>query len=208
MGKLGERVIRTLLALDGALIRGALAFVLAKQEDIDVVAELGHADDLGTAIRSTRPDVAVICGDLVQPESWRNPDPLAFGRQCALLVLVDSRRVAALSAALGSRTSSVGFLGNDATPEQLVEGVRRLTRGEPVLDPDLVVAALTRTSPLTSRELEVLSIAAQGWPVAEIAAKLDLSPGTVRNHLSRITGKAGARTRIEAVRIAREAGWI
>ena len=178
------------------------------QDDIDVVAELDHTGDIGAAIRSARPDVAVICGDMVHPESWRDADPLAFGRPCALLVLVDSRRVAALSAALGSRTSSIGFLGNDATPEQFVEGVRRLARGEPVLDPDLVVAALTRTSPLTSRELEVLSIAAQGWPVAEIAAKLGLAPGTVRNHLSRITGKSGARTRIEAVRIAREAGWI
>jgi two-component system response regulator DesR len=207
-GRLGERVIRTLLALDGALIRGAVAFVLDAQHDIDVVAEVDHVGDLGATIRSTRPDIVVTCGDLLQPEDWRDHDPSVFGRTCALLVLVDSRRVAALSAAFGSRVSSVGFLSNDATPEQLIEAVRRLARGESVLDPDLVVAALTRTSPLTSRELEVLGIAAQGWPVAEIAAKLGLSPGTIRNHLSRITGKAGARTRIEAVRIAREAGWI
>ncbi|GAB3979643.1 response regulator transcription factor [Plantactinospora veratri] len=76
------------------------------------------------------------------------------------------------------------------------------------MDADLVVAALSRDNPLTEREVEVLEIAAEGWPVVEIASKLSLSAGTVRNHLSRIAGKTGARTRIEAIRIARERGWI
>jgi two-component system, NarL family, response regulator DesR len=88
------------------------------------------------------------------------------------------------------------------------EGIRRLYRREPVLDADLVVAALRTRSPLTPQEVRVLQAAAEGWPVKEIARKLGLSPGTVRNYLSRVIAKTGARTRIEAVHIAQQAGWV
>jgi two-component system response regulator DesR len=200
-------VIRTLLALDGALVRGALAFVLTTHDDIDVVAELDRSEQIYPAMRSKRPDVAVIDLDLFGAE--RRTDgvgPYEYG--CPVLVLADPRRSRALKHALHAQTRTIGFLGHHVHPQRVVEGVRRLFRGEPVVDADLVVAALNKESPLTLREAEVLEIAAEGWPVVEVAAKLSLSPGTVRNHLSRIATKAGARTRIEAVRIARESGWI
>jgi two-component system response regulator DesR len=200
-------VIRTLLALDGALIRGAMAFVLSNQEDIDVIAQLDRADQIAPAIRSTRPDVAVV--DLAR---YGVAEPADHRRRaeppCPVLVLAEPRQSRALGDALRTRRHTLGFLGNDVAPERVVEGVRRLSRGEPVVDAELVVAALSTQSPLTHRESDVLAIAAEGLPVAEIADRLTLSPGTVRNHLARITGKAGARTRIEAVRIARDEGWI
>ena len=200
-------MIRTLLALDGALVRGALSFVLTTQDDIDVVAELDRSEQIGPAMWSQRPDVAIVDLDLFDtgsaPERVTPP-----GHHCPVLVLADPRRSHALSAALRAQSRAIGFLGHHVAPQRVVDGVRRLFRGEPVIDASLVVAALTRKSPLTSRETEVLAAAAHGWPVVEIAAKLSLSPGTVRNHLSRIAGKAGARTRIETVRIARESGWI
>lgn len=199
-------MIRTLLALDGALVRGALAFVLTTQDDIDVVAELDRTEQIPPAIRSTRPDVAVVDFNLFG--SGGPPDcPTEHEPPCPVLVLVDPRRSGVLGA-LCAQSRTIGFLGNGVAPQRVVEGVRRLSRGEPVVDADLVVAALEQESPLTARETEVLEIAAEGWPVREIAVKLALSPGTVRNHLSRIAAKAGGRTRIEAVRIAREAGWI
>lgn len=207
-------MIRTLLALDGALVRGALAFVLSSQGDIDVIAQLDRDERLAPAIRSARPDVAIV--DLAvfgtdgatlsavgPPELLPVADP-----PCPMLVLTDHRRVRDLGDALRGRSRRLGFLGNDVSPERVVDGVRRLSRGEPVVDADLVAAALTRESPLTARESEILEIAAQGSPIAEIADRLALSPGTIRNHLGRINGKAGARTRIEAIRIARDAGWI
>ncbi|WP_329110769.1 response regulator transcription factor [Micromonospora sp. NBC_01699] len=199
-------MIRTLLALDGALIRGALAFVLATEDDIDVVAELDRIEQVGPAIRSRRPDVAVVDSELLG--TGGPAGSLRYEHSCPLLVLVDARRPRTLGGALHARSRTVGFLGNDVTPQRVVDGVRRLARGEPVVDADLVVAALNTESPLTLRETEVLEIAADGAPVVEIAARVGLSPGTVRNHLSRIAAKAGARTRIEAVRIAREGGWI
>jgi two-component system response regulator DesR len=103
---------------------------------------------------------------------------------------------------------TVGLLDENVPPARVVEGVRRLAGGEQVVDADFVVAALRAGSPLTPRELAVLRHAAEGLPIEEIAVKLSLSPGTVRNHLSRIMTKTGARTRIEAIGIARDAGWI
>ncbi|MET8087285.1 response regulator transcription factor [Micromonospora sp. NPDC005197] len=194
-------MIRTLLALDGALVLGALSFVLAAEDDIRVVAEVDRGDAVSAAVRAQRPDVVVADLDVVE-----GVDPSRFGR-CPVLVLAHPHRARRLRGML-CPTRTVGILRSDAGPQRVIDGIRRLARREPVLDADLVVAALRSDSPLTSRETEVLTLTAAGAPVAEVAATLGLSRGTVRNHLGRITRKAGARTRVEAVRMAGEAGWI
>jgi len=202
-------VIRTLLAVDNALVRGALAFVLASQPDIAVVAELGRTDQIAAAICETRPDVAVVDFDLVGP-TGPPTCPNHPQRAYSLLMLVDPKRSGALTKTLQAhpRSSVVGFLGNHVAPQRVVDGVRRLFRGEPVVDGELVLAALKRSNPLTTREADILRLTAEGWPVRDIASKLGLAPGTVRNYLSRSVAKVGGRTRIEAVRIARESGWL
>jgi two-component system response regulator DesR len=102
-----------------------------------------------------------------------------------------------------------GFVGTDTAPHQLTEYVRRVAAGERVIDPVLAVAALSAPhNPLTAREREVLRLAGTGSSSAEIAARLHLSAGTVRNYLSAIMHKTGARNRLEAFRIAEEAGWL
>ncbi|MFC4149496.1 response regulator transcription factor [Micromonospora mangrovi] len=194
-------MIRTLLALDGALVRGALSCVLAAEDDISVVAEVDRGDAVRPAVRAQRPDVVVADLDLVAG------DASGPAGACPLLLLAHPRRARGLRGML-SATRAVGILGSDVTPQRVVDGIRRLARREAVLDADLVVAALHADGPLTSRETEVLSLTAAGAPVAEVAVSLGLSCGTVRNHLGRIARKVGARTRVEAVRVAREAGWI
>jgi two-component system response regulator DesR len=194
-------VIRTLLALDGALVRGALALVLDAEHDISVVAELDRGDRVRPQVRRHRPDVAVV--DL----ALLDRDVGAGLGDCPVLVLAPPRRARDLCGML-AQGRAVGILGTEVTPQVVVEGVRRLARGEPVVDADLVVAALAEESPLTEREAEILTRTAAGATVAEIASGLGLSAGTVRNHLSRAAGKCGARTRVEAVRVARESGWI
>ncbi|MEU5790344.1 response regulator transcription factor [Micromonospora purpureochromogenes] len=208
-------MVRTLLALKGALVRGALAQLLDAEDDIDVVGEADTPDELRSALRAERPDVAVVDGDLVTVDQLCDlastgpaggPDGGPPGR---LLVLVQQRRAARLGPVLAEHCRRIGFLSHDVAPGRIVEGVRQLADGQVVLDPDLVVAALeVADSPLTPREREVLDVAAEGHPVRDIAERLVLSAGTVRNHLSRIMAKTGARTRLEAVRIARESGWI
>jgi two-component system response regulator DesR len=102
-----------------------------------------------------------------------------------------------------------GYLLKDAPPERLADAVRRVSRGERVLDPELVAAAVeTGASPLTGRETDVLRTAADGFTTDEIAERLHLSPATVRNYLSNAIEKAGAKNRVDAIRIAREAGWL
>ncbi|GGM24774.1 MULTISPECIES: response regulator transcription factor [Micromonospora] len=194
-------MIRTLLALDGALVRGALALVLDAQHDISVVAELDRGDRVSSVLREHRPDVAVVDLALLDGDVGA-----AVGR-CPVLVLAEPRRARDLCDML-AEGRTVGILGTDVAPQSVVDGVRRLARGEPVVDANLVVAALDGTSPLTDRETEILRLTAAGSPVAEIAVNLRLSPGTVRNNLSRITRRCRARTRVEAVRVAQEAGWI
>ncbi|WP_346533707.1 response regulator transcription factor [Micromonospora sp. DPT] len=208
-------MVRTLLALKGALVRGALAQLLDAEDDIDVVGEADTPDELRSALRAERPDVAVVDGDLVTADQLCDlvsdrpagrPDGDRPGR---LLVLVRQRRAARLGPVLAEHCRRIGFLSHDVAPGRIVEGVRQLADGQVVLDPALVVAALeVADSPLTPREREVLDVVAEGHPVRDIAERLVLSAGTVRNHLSRIMAKTGARTRLEAVRIARESGWI
>ncbi|MEV7328108.1 response regulator transcription factor [Micromonospora sp. NPDC093244] len=194
-------MIRTLLALDGTLVLGALSFVLAAEDDIRVVGRVDRVAAVPAAVRAHRPDVVVADLDFVE-----GVEASRLG-SCPVLVLAHPRRAGRLRG-MFCATRMVGVLRCDVAPQRVIDGVRRLARREPVLDADLVVAALHSDGPLTDRETQVLSLTAAGAPVAEVAVSLGLSCGTVRNHLGRIARKVGARTRVEAVRVAREAGWI
>lgn len=202
-------MIRTLVAHRRALDRGALAFVLRAEDDIEVVAELDRIEDVTAASESGRADVAVVDLELFGPDG-----PAAAGGVLSLpeghrtLLLTDVRHARALAPIIARRPSGIGFLTKNASPDRLVACVRRVAADEVVIDAELVVAATEVRSPLTPRETEVLAVAASGGPVTEIAARLSLAPGTVRNHLSRVIAKTGGRTRIEALRIAQEAGWV
>jgi two-component system response regulator DesR len=102
-----------------------------------------------------------------------------------------------------------GFVVKDCPPEQLAATIRRVAAGERVVDPALAAESLaTGASPLTARERDVLVAAKSGASVSDIARKLFLSDGTVRNYLSNAIAKTGTRNRSEAVRQAEERGWL
>lgn len=198
-------MIRVVLGHRGALLRGALAAVLSKEEDLQVVGELDHADAvLGAADRA---EVLVLDAQL--PGRERIEDVCRELDAPAVLVLVERDSTPAASLGLVRLAPRVGVLATDASPDELVDAVRRLAEGLPVLDVELAVAALRAgENPLTGRECEVLRLVTTGATAQEIAHRLCLSAGTVRNYLSHILAKTGARSRIEAVRKAEEAGWI
>lgn len=201
-------MIRVLLAEDQAMVRGALSALLSREKDIEVVAEVARGDEVVQTALVTQPDVALL--DIEMPGG----DGLAAARAlqtalpgCRSVILTTFGRSGYLRRAMES--GAVGFLLKDAPASELAVALRRVMAGERVVDPDLALAALSEgANPLTKREREVLTTALPGLSHAQIAARLALSEGTVRNHLSAAMQKLGAHNRMEAARLAEQKGWL
>ncbi len=201
-------MMRVLLAEDQAMVRGALAALLIREPDIKIVAEVARGDKVVEAALATLPDVALLDiempgGDgLVAAKALREALPT-----CHSVILTTFGRSGYLHRAMES--GAVGFLLKDAPASELAVALRRVMAGELVVDPDLALAALSEgNNPLTPRERDVLSASLFGASLAEIAAQLYLSEGTVRNHLSTAMQKLGAQNRMEAARLAEQRGWL
>jgi two-component system response regulator DesR len=201
-------VIRLLLADDQTLVRNALAALLSLEADFEVVAEVGRGDEVVAAALTARPDIALL--DIEMP----GLDGLAAAAlltakipACKVLILTTFGRAGYLRRAM--EAGALGFVVKDAPAEQLADAVRRVAGGQRVVDPDLAAATLAAgASPLTARERDVLVAARDGSTVADIAARLYLNEGTVRNYLSAAISKTGTRNRTEAVRAADSNGWL
>jgi two-component system, NarL family, response regulator DesR len=201
-------VIRLLLADDQSLVRGALAALLALEDDFEVVAEVGRGDEVVAAAQATSPDVALL--DIEMPGIDGIAAAAALRSElpsCRVIVVTTFGRPGYLRRAMEAGAS--GFVVKDIPAEQLADAIRRVQAGLRVVDPALAAETLaTGESPLTARERDVLVAARGGGTVADIAAVLFLSEGTVRNYLSSAIGKTGARTRAEAARVAEQRGWL
>jgi two-component system response regulator DesR len=201
-------MIRVLLAEDLAMVRGALAALLELEGDIEIVAQVGRADEVIEQALASQPDVALL--DIEMPGG----DGLQAAAQlhaqlptCRVLILTTFGRPGYLRRAMES--GAVGFLLKDAPAAQLATAIRRALAGERIVDPTLASAALSDgNNPLTEREREALAAASHGASIAEIAASLYLSEGTVRNYLSMAIQKLGAQNRVEAAHIAEQKGWL
>jgi two-component system response regulator DesR len=202
-------VIRLLIAEDQYVVRGALVALLRLEPDLEVVAEAGSGDDVLPQALVHRPDVAVM--DIDMPG---RADGLAAAEalkaklpSCRTLMLTGHGKPGHLRRALKAQVD--GFLLKTAPPDELIAAIRTVAAGGRVLDPSLAVTAWDLAdNPLTPRETDVLRATAEGAEPPEIAERLFLSAGTVRNHLTTIVAKLNARNRTDAVRIAREAGWL
>ena len=201
-------MISVLLADDQALVRGALAALLDLEPDLQVVAQVGSGAEAVTACSSSRPDVALL--DVEMPGMDGITATAEVKRQfpgIKVLIVTTFGRPGYLRRAL--RAGADGFVVKDTPAPQLADAVRRVHAGFRVVDPMLAAdSAISGETPLTARETEVLRVARDGVTVEQIARRVSLSEGTVRNHLSSAIGKTGARTRSEAARIATENGWL
>lgn len=201
-------MIRVLIAEDQAMVRGALASLLAFEDDIEVVAQIERGDEVLDAARSQHADVALL--DIEMP----GQDGLTTAAELARelpgtrsLMLTTFGRPGYLRRAIESGAS--GFLLKDAPAEQLADAIREVNAGRRVIDPGLAASAIADgVSPLTEREHDVLIAATEHATVADMAGQLFLSEGTVRNYLSAAIHKLGARNRAEAIRIAQIKGWL
>jgi two-component system response regulator DesR len=201
-------VIRVLLAEDQAMVRGALVSLLGLEDDIEVVADVGRGDEVLEAARAAQPDVALL--DIGLPGS----DGLAVAEllraelpALRVIMLTTFNRPGYLRRAM--EAGAAGFLLKDAPAAELARAIRDAVAGRRVVDPGLAAAALSQgENPLTAREQEVLDEARRHGTIAELAGALHLSHGTTRNHLSAIMQKLDAHSRIEAIRVAEERGWL
>jgi two-component system, NarL family, response regulator DesR len=201
-------MIRVLIAEDQGMVRGALASLLGLEHDIEVVAQVPRGDEVLPVALATEPDIALL--DIEMPGRTGLDASRELARalpDCRVLILTTFGRPGYLRRAMAEGAS--GFLLKDAPADQLANAIRRAVTGERVVDPGLAAVALSQgESPLTPREREVLAAARKHATVADLAATLYLSPGTVRNHLSSVMQKLDARNRAEAVRVAEEKGWL
>ena len=200
--------VRVLLAEDQAMVRGALSALLSLEDDIEIVAEASRGDQVLPAALNTLPDVALL--DIEMPGGDGLEAAAVLHERlpsCLVVILTTFGRSGYLKRAMES--SAVGFLLKDAPASELAKAIHRVMKGERVVDPALAAVALSEgDNPLTEREREVLAASEGGATIEDIAARLYLSEGTVRNYLSTAIKKLGARNRVEAARLAERKGWL
>ncbi|GHH88427.1 DNA-binding response regulator [Streptomyces sulfonofaciens] len=201
-------MIRVLLAEDQAMLRGALATLLGLQEDIEIVGEAANGEEALAVAVKNRPDVALLDIEMPGKDGIATAAELAeVLPECRVVILTTFGRPQYLRRAMEAGASA--FLVKDSPAQELAAAIRKVLAGERVVDPALAAAALSAgPSPLSPREHDALIAASHCSTVADIAARLHLTEGTVRNYLSAAIRKTGARNRIEAVQIAERRGWL
>ncbi len=199
--------MRVLLAEDQAMVRGALSALLGLEADIDVVATAADGEEAWRLLQSLKPDVLIT--DIEMPDLTGLELAQRVQRHalpCKVVIVTTFARGGFLRRALDAGV--VGYLLKDAPAEQLAEALRKVHRGGRAIDPQLAVEAWSEADPLNDRERQVLRLAGEGMSATDIAQRLHLSHGTVRNYLSEAIGKLGVSNRIEAFRLARQKGWL
>ena len=201
-------MIRILLAEDQGLVRDALARLLELEPDLHIVAQVSTGDQVVPAALEAKPDIALL--DIEMPGLdglSATADLRQAAPECRVLILTTFGRPGYLRRAMDAGAN--GFLVKDGPVDQLAAAIRRAMLGEQIIDPALAISALSAgPNPLSTRERDVLIAAADGSAITDIARRLHLSEGTVRNYLSAAIGKTGARNRLEASRVATANGWL
>jgi two-component system response regulator DesR len=199
--------IRVVIAEDQAMVRGALAALLDIEGDIEIAGQAQNGREALDLVVQLMPDIVLT--DIEMPEVTGLELAAELKRRhlpVRVVILTTFARAGYLRRALDAGVS--GYLLKDAPAATLANAIRRIRAGARVIDPELAAEAWTEADPLTDRERQVLRYAGEGDSSAEIAGRLGLSEGTVRNYLSEAISKLGASNRTEAARLARQKGWL
>jgi two-component system response regulator DesR len=200
-------MIRVVIAEDQGMVRGALAALLSMDPSIEVAGQAANGREALDLVTRLLPDVLLT--DIEMPELTGLEVAAEIKRRhlpVRVAILTTFARAGYLRRALDAGVT--GYLLKDAPSSMLADAIRRIKTGVRVIDPELAAEAWTDPDPLTDRERQVLRYAGEGAASAEIAERLNLSEGTVRNYLSEAISKTGASNRTEAARIARQKGWL
>lgn len=201
------RVIRLLIADDEHLIRGALEALLGLEPDIEVVASVADGAAAIAQAAATRPDVCLLDLEMPEADGIEAASRILASVPTRVVIVTRHARPGVLRRALAARVS--GFVPKSTPAEELAHVIRDVAAGRRYIDPEIAATALTaERCPLTDRELDVLRFSRSTMSVQQIAARLHLAPGTVRNYLSSAMTKVDATSRHEAADKAWQQGWI
>lgn len=200
-------MIRIIIAEDQRLLRGAMASLLDLEDDIEVAGEAGDGAEALALIERVQPDVCLM--DIEMPlMSGLEVAEILKSRGCATKIIILTTFARPGYFERGVKAGIQGYLLKDEPVDKLADAIRRVMAGGREVSPELVFGSLREENPLSDREREILKLAAAGRSAGEIAAVLHLSYGTVRNYISEILGKLAVKSRIEAVRLAEDKGWM
>ena len=200
------QLIRVAIAEDQEMVLGALAALLERAEGIQVVAQIRNGRAALEAVDTHQPDVLIVDIEMPEMTGLEVANRLKGHPSVRVIVLTTFARAGYLRRAMDA--GAHGYLLKDSPARELADAVRKVFRGERVVNPELAAEALSEPDPLTDREREVLRLAGEGVSGKDIAARLRLSGGTVRNYLSEARSKLGGANSVDSARIAREKGWL
>lgn len=189
-------MIRIVIAEDQALVLGALAALLGLEDDLEVVGTAGNGRDALALCQARRPDILLTDVEMPQMTGLELAVQVReLGLPCKIVIVTTFARS--------------GYLLKDAPADTLAAAIRLVAGGGKAIAPELALESWNaEADPLTERERQVLRLAGEGKTSAEIGKLVHLSEGTVRNYLSEAISKLHAGNRVEAYRLARNAGWL
>jgi two-component system, NarL family, response regulator DesR len=200
-------MIRFVLAEDQGMVRGALAALLRLEPDFTLVGDAADGEQAWRLVRELEPELLVTDIEMPGLSGLELAQRIQrHGLATRTVIVTTFARAGYLRRAL--EAGVCGYLLKDAPATKLAEALRQVHRGGRAIDPDLAVEAWGEADPLTERERQVLRLAGEGLSANEIAERLSLSHGTVRNYLSEAISKLGVGNRIEAYRLAHQKGWL
>lgn len=200
-------MIKVLVVEDQAMIRGAICALLSLEDNIEVVAQA--ADGKQAKALLPKHAIDIVLTDIEMPE--------ITGIELAEFIADNNANMKTIIMTTFSKVGYIkrslqagvkGFILKEAPSEELVDAVNQVYNGRKVIDPELAISALDDNDPLTDKERKALRLASEGLKTGEIADKLFLSEGTIRNYLSECIAKLNASNRVEAARIAKQKGWL
>lgn len=199
--------MRVILAEDQGMLRGALSALLDLEDDIEVVGQAENGEQALHLIRTLQPDLCVMDIEMPLMSGLDVAEQLkADGNPCGVVILTTFSRAGYFQRAV--KAGVKGFLLKDSPIDELAASLRSVFAGKRAISPELALSFYNSENPLTEREKEVLKLAREGLPAGEIAGRLYLSAGTVRNYLSEAIQKLEAKNRIDAIGIAERNGWL
>lgn len=200
-------MISIVIAEDQRLLRGAMASLLDLEDDIEVAGEAGDGAEALAMIERLKPDVCLMDIEMPLMSGLEVAEILkSRGHATRIIILTTFARPGYFER--GVKAGIQGYLLKDEPVDKLADAIRRVMGGHREVSPELVFGSLREENPLSEREREILKLAGDGRSAGEIASALHLSYGTVRNYISEILGKLEVKSRIEAVRLAEEKGWM